>query len=422
MTKQLYQKTSEREKPGFKIKRPTCFFRVSISTLILIVSLALSHLSGAQVIDSAKMNAVDIKTFHSKILGENRTLFIQTPSKMKSTDQYPVLYLLDGESFINMAGGQIHYLSESYKIIPSMIIVGIKSVDRFKDLTPTHSITGGDGKPDSSSNSPLRTSGGADKFLQFMKEELFPYIDTNYPTAPYRILYGHSLGGLLVIHALVNYPDFFNAYIAISPSLQWDSDAMLKMAAEKLDAKKAYKKMLFFSDANEDTHFHQNQLILDSLLKQKKLVDLNYKYAFYPLETHISEPVKGFYDGIRHIYPNWHLPYNSSSFRKTMRSAMIIKHYQELSAIYHYNVLPPQDEMNAISRFLANDPSRIKDAIELLEMNARNYPKSSYIHEIMGDVFLKMTDREKAKNSYLKAMSLDPANIAIKEKLQKLNH
>ena len=416
MTTQLVRMTREQS------RAIGSFIQTSLFAIIAFVSFSLNNCIHAQITDSARSGSAEVKTFQSKILGESRTIFIQTPTKMKSTDQYPVLYLLDGESFINLAAGQIQYLSESYKIIPSLIIVGIKSVDRFKDLTPNHSLTIGDAKPDTNANSPLRTSGGGNKFLQFIKEELFPYIETNYPTAPYRILYGHSLGGLLAVHAFVNHPDLFNAYIAISPSFQWDKEWMLKTSAEKLDSKKLAGRILFFSDANEDARFHQNQLSFDSILKKKNIAGLNYKYAFYPNETHISEPVKAFYDGIRHVYPMWHLPYNSSAFRNNMRSDTIIRHYDKLSTTYHYKILPPEDEITAISRFFANDTGRLIDAIELLKMNAENHPKSSSIYELLGDVYLKMKNTEEAKASYQKALALEPSNNSIGQKMKKLSH
>ena len=396
------------------------FYQYRNLITILVIQIFTSYPSAAQIIDSTKMASPEIKTFQSKILGENRTIFIQTPSKMKSTDQYPVLYLLDGESFVNMAAGQIQYLSESYKVIPSMIIVGIKSNDRFKDLTPTFSITGNDGKPDTSVRSPLRTSGAADKLLQFMQEELFPYIEKNYPTAPYRILFGHSLGGLTALHALVNQPGLFNAYIAISPSLQWDEQFLLKSAKRKWSNNMELKKIVFVSDGNEGADFHQYQLSFDSLVKQKNFQGLNFRYSHYPEESHITEPVKAFYDGIRHIYPDWHLPYNTSAFRKTMTSAIIIDRYNQLSSTYHYHVLPAQDEINAISRFLANDPARIKDALELLHMNARNYPQSAIIYEIMGDTYMKMKDTKSAARSYQNALAIDPQSESVKQKLKNI--
>ena len=374
----------------------------------------------AQLVDSSRMKGPEIKTFHSKILGEDRRIFIQTPANIKRYDAYPVLYVLDGEAHTIMTGGQVQYLSEAYKIIPSMIVVGIANTDRVRDLTPTHSIVSPDGKPDTSANAFGKTSGGGEKFLQFIKHELMPYIENNYPTAPYKILSGHSLGGLMAVYAMINHPDYFNAYIGISPSLQWDKNNMLQQAAQELDNKTARNLRFFFSDANEDAAFHQNQLQLDSLLNMKNIPELKYKRMFYPDETHISEPVKAFYDGIRFIYPNWHLPYNSSAFKKTMTSKIIIDHYKKLSVSYGYNVIPPHDDMIQISRFLRNDPNRIKDAIELLQMNATNYPASAIVHETLGDTYLKAGDTKNALASFQDALRSDPSNKNIMEKLKSI--
>ncbi len=374
----------------------------------------------AQVIDSAKTEGWEVKSFYSKVLGEKRKINIKTPSGLNKYDRYPVLYLLDGEAHTAMVTGQVHYLSEAYKIIPKMIVVSIDNTDRFRDLTPTHSIIGPGGKPDTSSNAIGKSSGGGENFLQFMREELIPYVESIYPTAPYKILSGHSLGGLMAVYCMINHPNYFNAYIAISPSLQWDKDIILEQVSQKWDGKNVKNNILFFSDANEDATFHKNQLTLDSLLKLKNITGLKYKRAFYPEETHISEPVKAFYDGIRFIYPNWHLPYNSSAFKKTMSSKIIKDHFKQLSQQYGYNITPLHDEINQISRFLRNDPDRIKDAIELLQLNASNYPASSTVQETLGDTYIKAGDTKNALASYQKAMHLEPSNKNLPIKIKNI--
>jgi predicted alpha/beta superfamily hydrolase len=372
----------------------------------------------AQLVDSTRMKGLQIKTIHSKLLGEDRRIYIQSPANMKPYDAYPVLYVLDGETLTTMIGGQVQYLSEAYKIIPSMIIVGIENTDRIRDLTPTHSIQGPDGKPDTSANAFGKNSGGGEKFLQFIKTELMPIIESSYRTVPYKIFAGHSLGGLMAVSCLISHPDYFNAYIAISPSLQWDNGIILRQVAEKSVSN---NKILFFSDANEDDAFHKNQLKLDSLFKQKNLDGFIYKRFFYPEETHLSEPVKAFYDGLRLIYPNWYLPYNSSAFKKSMTSKMILDHYRELTKKYGYNVVPPLDEINQISRFLRNDPKRIQDAIELLKMNAINFPSSAATQEILGDTYLKAGDPKNALISYQKASTIDPKNEKLLQKIKSVD-
>jgi hypothetical protein len=198
--------------------------------------------------------------------------------------------------------------------------------------------------------------------------------------------------------------------------LQWDNNSILKDVPDKLKNKDGSDKILFFSDADEGNQIHQLQVSLDSIIKKNPSAPKT-RYISYPAESHISVPVKAFYDGIRHIYPGWHLPYSTSAFRQTMSSDIIIKHYQQLSATYRYNVIPPQDEINQISRFLANDPNRIKDAIELLTMNEKNHPASAIIPEILGDTYMKIKDPEKALKYYQKALTLDSNSSSLKQKI-----
>ncbi|HEY0067618.1 MAG TPA: alpha/beta hydrolase-fold protein [Flavisolibacter sp.] len=386
------------------------------SALLFIAALFIT-LSGIAQDDSSIAIAHRTELF-SKILNEKRTVYVSTPGSMKKGETFPVIYLLDGEAFIEMAGGQVRYLSESYKITPSMIVVGIRNTDRTRDLTPTHYNLGPDGRPDTSASAFGRTSGGGENFLRFIKEELMPFVEARYPAGPYKILAGHSLGGLMAVYCMVNHPGYFNAYIAMSPSLQWDNEVMLKQAAEKL-GNGTLAKRFFFCDANEGGAFHANQLKLDSLLRQKNANGLNYKYVYYPEETHTSEPVKALYDGLRHVYPEWHLTYNSA-FRKVVNSQIIKEHYKKLSAIYGYEVTPLQEEIIQVSRFLRNDPKRIADAIDLLQTYIPRYPNALNMQELLGDIYVKAGEREKAKAVYQNLLKRSPDNAALQQKLKQL--
>jgi predicted alpha/beta superfamily hydrolase len=104
-----------------------------------------------------------------------------------------------------------------------MIVIGITNTNRDRDLKPTIKNLKGNPNPD---------SGGGDNFMNFIEKELIPHIDSIYPTAPYRIFSGHSLGGLTVINTFLNNTQLFNAYIAIDPSLWWNNQALVKQAQE----------------------------------------------------------------------------------------------------------------------------------------------------------------------------------------------
>jgi predicted alpha/beta superfamily hydrolase len=153
----------------------------------------------------------------------------------------PVLYLTDGPGHINEVGGIIDFLVDNGRM-PPLIVVGIANTDRTRDLTPSHSD-----EKDSAGKETVPTSGGGDRFIDFIQTELMAEIEKRYRTAPYRIFVGHSLGGLMAIHILVTRPDMFQAYIAVSPSLWWDHQRTLHQAQEFFASRAELNKSLFVS-------------------------------------------------------------------------------------------------------------------------------------------------------------------------------
>src|SRR5258708_2454667 len=185
---------------------------------------------------------------HSSLLNEDRVILVRMPAAaQRSKSRYAVLYLTDGDGHINEIGSTIDFLVNNDRM-PPLIVVGITNTDRTRDLTPTRWTMK---RPDGTTDNATPVGGGADKFLDFIQTELVPEIEKRYPTQPYRVFAGHSLGGLIAIHALITRPDLFNAYIAVSPSLQWDDGRTLHLAQEFFANQKEYRKALFFSLANE---------------------------------------------------------------------------------------------------------------------------------------------------------------------------
>ena len=175
-----------------------------------------------------------IKRLTSSIVaGQEYQLHIMLPGGYANSNKvYPVVYLMDSQwdfPLVTALYGQQYYDG----FIPQMIIVGVtwggKNPNpdslRARDYTPTNVK----GTPQ---------SGGADKFLSFMKEELFPFIEKNYRADKHdRTLIGCSLGGLLTMYALFTHPELFQRYVAASPAFMWDNEVLYqyerKYAANK---------------------------------------------------------------------------------------------------------------------------------------------------------------------------------------------
>lgn len=246
--------------------------------------------------------ANDVRLIHSKVLNEDRQIYIHVP-KLDSADinkALPVLYLLDGENHFHILAAYIEYLRH-WQVIPPMIVVGIVNVDRVKDLTPTNSLVNFDGKVDSK----YKTSGGNEQFFNFIQQELMPYIETNYKTSSFKIFAGHSFGGITVINCMLMHSDMFDAYIAISPSLWFGNKYILRLAEQKLPHLSMRNRKIFYSVGNEDGTFRDDLLKFDKLFKHDNLKTFEHQYKHYPFEDHMTEPIPAYYDALRFVYKNW---------------------------------------------------------------------------------------------------------------------
>ena len=123
-------------------------------------------------------------TIASKVLGEDRPILVSTPPGYgRGQQRYPVLYLTDGDAHLTHTRGTVDFLARN-GLMPQVIIVGIPNTDRNRDLTPSRVPV----RTLGSRTFQLPTSGGADKFLNFIETELAPYVEASYRTEPFRIL------------------------------------------------------------------------------------------------------------------------------------------------------------------------------------------------------------------------------------------
>lgn len=77
-----------------------------------------------------------------------------------------------------------------------------------------------------------RTTGGRDAFLTMIAEQLLPELERRHPLdRSQTTIYGHSLGGLFVLHALFTRPRLFARYVAADPSVWWNAGESQREAA-----------------------------------------------------------------------------------------------------------------------------------------------------------------------------------------------
>lgn len=377
-----------------------------------------------------------IETIESKILGESRPLMIHVPNADSNTvfekKKYPVLYVLDGYSNFTSIVGLLERFSGN-SITPEMIVVGIPNTNRTRDLTPTKSKP----NPPMAPEGLVEQSGGGKKFLAFIEEELQPYINSKYPTEPYNVLIGHSLGGLFVMDALLDKPELFNGYISIDPSMWWDDKILLNSfkSADFNDVKFKHRS-LYLGIANSlpkglDTiaarsqkgpmaqHFNS---IFESrdILRTKRNSQFDFGSKFYENDTHNSVALISAYDGLRFIFDfyRFDIAYEEIMDENTTIVNDIKVHYSEASEKLGYENKPDESMLNRMGYQLMS-MNKMELAGEFFKLNVNYYPNSFNVYDSLGDYYLETQNKDMAIQSFEKALSIREFP-ASREKLEQL--
>jgi uncharacterized protein len=365
-----------------------------------------------------------IDSIWSGTLKEGRKYLVYTPPSYNDntflSQKYPVLYLLDGDAHFHSVTGLLQFLGTGINgnyVIPEMIVVAIPNTDRTRDLTPTHVDKDFQGNPQPF----LKSSGGMPEFFKFLKNELIPHVDSNYHTSSYRVLIGHSFGGIAVINALYMIPETFNAYIAIDPSLWYDNQLLLKKAMDYFSKANLKNKFLFLGqantvqagDTNRNLHF-ESIIQFNSILESFNNSGLHYQYKYYPGDDHGSVPLITEYDGLRFIFDG----YKGNVARLSQDPSLLKEHFKNFSEKMGATFYPSEAIINTLGyQALGKDTSK---AIEFFQLNIDLYPDSYNVYDSMGEAWMAKGDFKKAIAYYEKSVALNPSNQNGKDMIKKM--
>ena len=153
------------------------------------------------------------------------------PDYDDSSDRYPVIYMHDGQnlfhadlSFSGVPWGVDQTAARMAELgqIRMPIIVGIWNTDqRVPEYMPQKPLRAA---PTLVSKRFEKRYGGpavSDAYLRFMVDELKPFIDATYrtlPEQPHTFVMGSSMGGLISLYALCEYPHVFSGAACLSTS------------------------------------------------------------------------------------------------------------------------------------------------------------------------------------------------------------
>ena len=233
------------------------------------------------------------------------------------------VFVSDGNGLFGLVVDTLR-LMQIPALLPSMLVVGIGYPDvdtvadtidiRVRDLTPTH-------WPD------FPGSGGADSFLEFISETVVDRLADRFPSALDTMVYfGHSLGGLLGVHALLGVEPLFSHFIISSPSLFWDRYVIFDTERQRAETARDLPAHAFFGigalETDDGRRVEGARLpvghprkppathldMVDDLrrftdsLQSRRYAHLDMKTTVFPEEFHATVPAIVLTHGLRHFF------------------------------------------------------------------------------------------------------------------------
>jgi hypothetical protein len=237
-------------------------------------------------------------TLRSPETGTDYVIHIAAPRLRTSPGPWPAVLFMDGDDQFSHAVAAYRKLRRA-RAVPPLLLVGVgygasysqPANRRGRDYTPT-------------SHRDEPTSGGADAFLEFLRRTLWPELTRRYPVHPRtRGIAGHSLGSLLVLHALFRTPLFFTHYLASAPSIWWDRRSILRIAKRYRARHATVPARLFLSVGEKDSESMLGDLaLLERWLAENPFRRLHVTRRRFPRFDHYNVLPVAFRAGLQTLF------------------------------------------------------------------------------------------------------------------------
>lgn len=164
-------------------------------------------------------------------------IWVASPKRQAPKEGFAVVYMLDGNAALgSLAPELLQQLDQGSA--PVLVAIGYATNNRIDRTSRTLDYTPATGPGEQRDPLTGQPSGGADAFLDLLQTRIKPAVRQKVALNEQRqTLWGHSYGGLLVLHALLSRPQDFQTYAAASPSLWWNNgriDKELEGFAQRL--------------------------------------------------------------------------------------------------------------------------------------------------------------------------------------------
>ena len=273
--------------------------------------LALSFLVLMTAVSSSTQTAVKIEgegispsfwryeKFPSKLV-DARNVDVWLPSDYSAKKKYAVLYMHDGQNLFNPKesyGGVDWGIDETMtrllaeKKVRDTIVVGIwNTPKRFQEYMPQKALA----MMNEGQKADLRKFSNAesvfsDNYLKFLVTELKPFIDKTYSTKTdvrNTAIMGSSMGGLISLYAISEYPAVFGATGCVSTHFPVGAGVVIDYMKTNLASPKGHKIYFDYGTETLDAKYEPFQLRADEVMRSKGFTAANWITKKFQGEEH----------------------------------------------------------------------------------------------------------------------------------------
>lgn len=245
----------------------------------------------------------EVRPLRSSHNGLEYNIFVAFPAGYADSDQrYPAFYEVDAQLAFGMSTEIVRLLAYGQEL-PQMVSIGIGfpiayrggtgDIQRYRarDYLPAGWVD----DPD---------TGGAEDFLRFIREDLIPFVGSEYRVDPEdRCFFGDSAGGVFGLYTLLGHPDTFKRYIIGSPWFLQDDPEVFRYESEYAANHSDLPAKVFMGVGSlEPETVVNNVRKLDQILQNRGYDNLRLKTHIFEGETHLSVVPYNFTRGLQVVY------------------------------------------------------------------------------------------------------------------------
>lgn len=289
---------------------------MTMKTFLLLISIAVATVAQAQSLPTASSGSIKrLENFHSDFIPA-RNVDVWLPEGYSREKKYAVLYMHDGQ---NLYDSTTTWNKQSWDVddvltklmhekkIQDVIVVGVWNggITRHPDYFPQKPFESLSPEQKATVVKQLQQAGNtgqafhpnSDNYLKFLVTELKPFIDKKYSVYKDRnhtFIAGSSMGGLISMYAISEYPKVFGGAACLST--HWPGtftvvdnpipDAFVNYMREHLPNPKNHKLYFDYGDQTLDAMYAPLQKKVDEVMKAKGFTAKNWETRYFPGKDH----------------------------------------------------------------------------------------------------------------------------------------